>query len=195
VNPQRSIPAQVTQIHGIRDQMVVQCPTFEELLPVIQSVFENVHRVIIYNADFDTGFFPVHIWNSLEVVCCMKEFMFIFQELEGHFSSKRFPLAKSFNVSTGRKIEELGKPHRALTDCLACSMVWKWCLQKRRIIDDPFWIKSGYRVFCRICQKKTFHKFRPRYRDDLQKYYQCQECQENNVSVTEMDLFLKQQKE
>ncbi len=195
VNPQRIIPAQVINIHGINDEMVNLSPTLEELLPRIQFIFQSIQRVIIYNADFDTGFLPGDIWEDTEVTCCMKEFIFIFQELEGHFSSKRFPLAKSFNVSTNRKIEELGKPHRALTDCLACSLVWKWCVNKRKIIDDPQWKKSGYRVNCSHCRRDTFHKFRPRYRDDLPKYYQCIECLQNNISVTEMESILVHNKE
>ena len=193
MNPRLSIPETVIKIHGIQNKMVSQSPTFERLLPLVQSILERVDRVIIYNAEFDTGFFPDYVWSDLEVTCCMKEFVFVFQELEGHFSGKRFPLAKSFNVATERKIEELGRPHRALTDCLASSLVWKWCVKKRKIINDPHWKKSGYRVYCSICQKKTFHKFRPRYRDDLPKYYQCLECLENNISVTEMEVLLKKQ--
>lgn len=194
VNPEKHIPEMVIQIHGIDDDMVSQAPTFERLLPAVQKIIGGVGRVIIYNADFDTGFFPVDFWGDVQITCCMKEFVFVFQELEGYFSGKRFPLAKSFNISTGRHMGELGRPHRALTDCLACSSVWAWCQHKRKIIDDPGWKNNGYRVFCAVCQKKTFHKFRPRIREDLPKYYQCLECLENNVSVAEMESLLKQPK-
>ena len=190
VNPRIEIPESAQKIHGIHDGMVQESPVLEDLLPRIRRVLYGFKQVVIYNADFDLRFFPDQIWKQLTVTCCMKEFIFIYEELEGHFSSQRFPLSKAFNVSTGRKIEELGPTHRALIDCLACSTVWKWCAAKRKIIDDPGWKKMGYEVFCDHCRRQTFHKFRPRYREGFNRYYQCLDCLQNNISESQMESIL-----
>lgn len=191
VNPLMKIPEAVQKIHGISDDMVQGSPVLEDLLPRVQEILRDSGQVIIYNADFDTRFLPAEVWEGVAVECCMKEFIFIYEELEGRFSSQRFPLSKAFNVSTCRRIEELGPTHRALSDCLACSAVWNWCRSKRKIIDDPGWKSRGYRVFCKHCRKDTFHKFRPRYREAFNRYYQCLECMQNNISESEMALILE----
>jgi len=187
INPVRSIPEQVIGIHGIQDDMVKNAPFLDEKLDEIGNIFRSVARIVIYNAQFDIRFFPKDIWNHADIVCCMQEFIFIYEELEGFFSSKRFPLSKAFQVVTGNKIESLGKAHRALTDCRACRVVWDWCMSKRSIIDNPGWKKNGYRVYCHNCRQDTFHKFRPRYREGFDKYYQCMNCLQNNISVSEME--------
>lgn len=187
INPARSIPEQVIGIHGIQDDMVRNAPFLDDKLDEIRNIFRSVDRIVIYNAQFDVRFFPEDIWNHADIVCCMQEFIFIYEELEGFFSSKRFPLSKAFQVATGKKIESLGTPHRALTDCRACRMVWNWCMNKRSIINDPGWKKNGYRVYCSNCHQETFHKFRPRYREGFDRYYQCMNCLQNNISVSEME--------
>lgn len=194
INPRKPIPERVIGIHGIHEEMVKDAPLLEDVMEDIRAIFQSVGKLIIYNAEFDVRFFPEDIWGHADVICCMKEFIYIYEELEGFFSSKRFPLSKAFNVATGRKIEELGGQHRALSDCRACRMVWDWCVSKRGIIDDPGWKKSGYRVYCSHCRQDTFHKFRPRYRDGFDKYYQCMNCLQNNISVSEIEaLQLKHQ--
>jgi DNA polymerase-3 subunit epsilon len=47
-----SIPANVTDIHGITDAMVVDAPTLDHLLPQMAEVMHG-RRVIVYNAPFD----------------------------------------------------------------------------------------------------------------------------------------------
>lgn len=187
INPDRAIPEQVIGIHGIRDDMVQNAPLLDEKRNEIQDIFRSADRIVIYNAHFDVRFFPEDIWGHVDIVCCMQEFIFIYEELEGFFSSRRFPLSKAFQVATGEKIESLGKPHRALTDCRACRSVWNWCMDKRSIIDDPGWKKNGYRIYCQNCRQDTFHKFRPRYREGFDKYYQCMTCLQNNISLSEME--------
>jgi DNA polymerase III epsilon subunit-like protein len=167
--------------------MVKDVPTLDDLMPKIKSVFEDSNEVVIYNADFDRGFFPDWLWRHIDVRCCMKEFIFLYSELEGHFSGKRFPLKKAYNVVTNRSIGEIGQSHRALSDCLACRDIWLWCMNKREIVDDPKWKTKGYEVYCGICKKKTFHKYRPRYRQEFDSYYQCTDCWEGNISKSEME--------
>jgi DNA polymerase-3 subunit epsilon len=52
VRPTIPIPADVTAIHGITDEMVAEAPSFPEVYPGIAEVLEG-KRVLIYNSSFD----------------------------------------------------------------------------------------------------------------------------------------------
>lgn len=55
VDPQTAIPPWITKLTGIRREMLIDAPTFEEIAPVIQGVCEG--RVLVaHNARFDYGF-------------------------------------------------------------------------------------------------------------------------------------------
>ena len=52
IKPTIPIPAEVTAIHGITDEMVAAAPPFPEVYPRIAEVLEG-KRILIYNAQFD----------------------------------------------------------------------------------------------------------------------------------------------
>jgi DNA polymerase-3 subunit epsilon len=52
IKPSIPIPAEVTEIHGITDEMVADSPTFLEVYSRIDAALKD-KRVIIYNAAFD----------------------------------------------------------------------------------------------------------------------------------------------
>jgi len=52
IKPSIPIPAEVTEIHGITDEIVADAPPFSEVYPRIAEVLEN-KRILIYNAQFD----------------------------------------------------------------------------------------------------------------------------------------------
>ena len=52
IKPSIPIPAEVTEIHGITDEMVADAPTFPQVYPRIDAALKK-KRVIIYNASFD----------------------------------------------------------------------------------------------------------------------------------------------
>ena len=55
VNPERNMPADVTQIHGLTAEHVSAAPTFRELAPWLERIF--VGRVAVaHNASFDVPF-------------------------------------------------------------------------------------------------------------------------------------------
>lgn len=57
VNPQRPIPARITQITNIRDADVADAPTLDRVLPEVRAfVGADVSAVIAHNAAFDLGF-------------------------------------------------------------------------------------------------------------------------------------------
>ncbi len=60
INPEASIPAEVTAIHGITDSMVAGQPTYRQVVPEFASWLESENTVLIaHNASFDLGFLEV----------------------------------------------------------------------------------------------------------------------------------------
>ena len=113
VKPSISIPSEVSEIHKITDDMVVNSPTFPELYFRIKEVLSN-KEVIIYNADFD-----VKILNY----CC------IFYNLPKLKLAKRTHCAMGeyaryygewSNYYDDYKSQPLNGGHNAISDCLAC---------------------------------------------------------------------------
>ena len=56
IDPQRSIPWQATNVHGITDTMVRGKPTLRHVMPQVVEAIAG-QQVVIYNASFDT---PLH---------------------------------------------------------------------------------------------------------------------------------------
>ncbi|MDE0312617.1 MAG: 3'-5' exonuclease [Caldilineaceae bacterium] len=52
VRPRRRIPADAIALHGISNKMVREAPTWAEIWPEVQLLFQG-RRVGIFNADFD----------------------------------------------------------------------------------------------------------------------------------------------
>ena len=187
VDPEREIPQRVVNIHGITTAMVSKAPTFDRVLPRLEALFQEADRVVVYNAEFDIKFLPDDLVDPQKFSCCMRRFINIYEELEGHFSSKRFPLAKAYHLVSGNRIRQLGPEHRAVSDCLACWHVWRWCDEKEPLVTATSGRGTGCRAYCSNCQRETLFKFRPRYREGYNQYYQCTGCFDNNMSITEMD--------
>jgi DNA polymerase III subunit epsilon len=60
VNPQCDIPARVTEIHGITNQMVLDQPTIARALPALVEFLGDTAAVMLaHNAGFDVGFLSV----------------------------------------------------------------------------------------------------------------------------------------
>lgn len=121
VNPRRPIPRQATNVHGISDDMVLGKPTLGELLPRIREVIAG-EQVVIYNAQFDTPFFPGQLRQARMVSCAMTRFA---EELGG--SWRKLEVA-------ARHVRHrwTGDAHRALADALACRAVWLWLENRGR---------------------------------------------------------------
>lgn len=62
VDPQCEIPAIVSKVHGITNQMVTGQPTITEVLPKLIEFFAESSRVLLaHNAPFDLGFLSVSL--------------------------------------------------------------------------------------------------------------------------------------
>lgn len=119
VDPRRRIPRQATHIHGITDDMVCGQPTLNRLLPQIREIIAG-EQVVIYNAAFDTPFFPDRLRQARVISCAMTRFA---DTLDGRWRKLEVAARHVRHRWTG-------DPHRALADALACRSVWLW-LQKQ----------------------------------------------------------------
>ncbi|WP_414656726.1 exonuclease domain-containing protein [Deinococcus sp. VB343] len=52
VRPTFPVPAEATAIHGITDEDLKDCPTFDQIWPRLKELLWN-HNVVIYNASYD----------------------------------------------------------------------------------------------------------------------------------------------
>lgn len=123
VDPERPIPAEASGIHHISDEMVAGMPTMEALWPSIEEMTDG-KRVVIYNAGFDTRFFPNRLGNAASVECAMLRFAEAYGEPSQYGNGYRWQRLTLATDHIG--YNWVGKAHRALADALACRAVWAW---------------------------------------------------------------------
>ena len=56
INPKRSIDAKAQAVHGISQDMLVGCPTWEQAAREIHARLFDCHMLVAHNIDFDIGF-------------------------------------------------------------------------------------------------------------------------------------------
>ncbi|MDP8935009.1 MAG: 3'-5' exonuclease [Cyanobacteriota bacterium] len=112
IKPSISIPAEVTEIHGISDAMVADAPTFPEVYPRIDAALKD-KRVLIYNSAFDIKilnyccrFHTLPILNLTKRSACLMEWV---AQWAGNWSCYH----KDY------RYVPLNGGHRALGDCTA----------------------------------------------------------------------------
>ncbi|QKI89369.1 DNA polymerase III subunit epsilon [Thiomicrorhabdus xiamenensis] len=79
INPERSIPAEAIQVHGITDERVKDEPKFAEVVDAFMQFVEGA-ELIIHNAPFDVGFInhelsmlPNNRWGRIEDHCLITD--------------------------------------------------------------------------------------------------------------------------
>ena len=114
VNPERKIPLEVINIHGIDNEMVKGSPTIEDLEPQLIEILSG-KKLIVYNLNFDIKFLPQRIVTSIkEKHCCMLRFAPVYRkwnQYHGNFKWKSLTTAANH---VGYKWE--GDSHRALRE-------------------------------------------------------------------------------
>lgn len=110
INPRRPLPAIITSLTGITNQMVRSAPLAEEVFPKLKNFVETDH-IIAHNAAFDSGFF-VSEMNRLahkpqnNFLCTLMLARRIYPELKSH---KLEMLCSHLHLHNDRA-------HRALSD-------------------------------------------------------------------------------
>ncbi len=113
VNPACSIPAEVTAIHHITNEMVQTAPMWIDVYPQLQEIVRG-KLVVTYNADFDMrmirqsgrrfGYLPDLAADAIE--CAMKVYAIYYGRWSSYSHSYRWQPLR-------------GGDHTALGDCLA----------------------------------------------------------------------------
>jgi len=125
LNPERSIPWQITQLTGITDQMVAQAPKFFEVAKKIVQMTEG-KIFVAHNVNFDYSF-------------VREEFMRLGYDFQRRqlctvrLARKVFPGLPSYSLSNLKKHFEIhaDKSHRALDDTLATTRLFELILAEQ----------------------------------------------------------------
>ena len=124
VNPERSIPTEITRITGINNQMVANAPKFYELAKQIIEITENC-IFVAHNVSFDYGFIKEE-FASLGYTFTRKQLCTV------KLTRKVFPGLRSYSL--GNLIAHFGiqvnARHRALDDAMATVIVLEKIFKK-----------------------------------------------------------------
>jgi DNA polymerase III subunit epsilon len=124
VNPEREIPLEVINIHGIDNEMVKGSPTIEDLEPQLIQILSG-KELIVYNLSFDIRFLSQRVVSSIkEKYCCMLRFAPVYGEWNQYHGSFKWKPLSTAASHVGYRWE--GDAHRALADTLACRAVWSY---------------------------------------------------------------------
>lgn len=126
VRPRRRIPPDASAIHGISNEMVRQAPSWADVWPQVQKLFEG-RRVGIFNAEFDLRMIRQShqqhglAWEEFEgsAFCVMKMYARYYGDLQGLRNAKWQSLKNA-----GRQCGiSLPNSHRAVGDAqLTCAV-------------------------------------------------------------------------
>lgn len=116
IKPKVSIPTRITQITGITNNMVKNCPPVEEVMPKLVE-FIGDSPIVAHNANFDYNFIQSHSNNSFSKNKVIDTVA---------ISRKMYPQLPNHRLGTIAKqigITEDGF-HRAEFDCECCAKIY-----------------------------------------------------------------------
>lgn len=130
IKPNKPLSQELIELHGITNEMLVDCPTFPQIAKLLAFTIEGKH-VVAYNADFDLKLLW-HLFKKYEVPvpktagasCCMDKY----SEWCGEWSVKKegFKWQRLPNLS--------GLPsHDALSDCASTLKVMEMMAGKHSL--------------------------------------------------------------
>jgi len=118
IDPRMPIPVDATAIHGITDAMVSGAPVLQDIIADLRHLLLSDGMVVIYNAEFDTRFFPKGFWLDLRVECALERYALV--------AGRRRKLQRAAKAASYRFETAI---HRAVADARACRAVWHWLEQ------------------------------------------------------------------
>ena len=153
VNPGKPIPAKITELTGITDEMVADAPAIDVMLP---RFFEFIGDAVLvaHNASFDTSFIKKAAKDlGMEYnFCCIDTLELARALVKGTKNYKLDTLTKHFNV-------KLENHHRACDDALATGHVFLKLMAKLEDmnISDVDQINTALAGQVDIKSLKTYH--------------------------------------
>lgn len=134
VNPQRSIPAEASKIHGITTLMCYSKPTLQDLEITICNILRG-KLLVIYNSAYDCSFLsPMMISEPIQIDCCMTRFARFWGDWIDHHRDYKRKTLEFAAKQAGHKWR--GKSHRALSDAQACRTVWRYLDAVDKMMED-----------------------------------------------------------
>lgn len=130
VNPETSIPFEITRLTGIDNQMVEDAPKFYEIAKKIVEITENT-IFVAHNVRFDYGFIQEE-FRRLGFAFTRKKICTVV------LSRKAFPGLKSYslgNLITYFNIEAIRR-HRALDDAKATTILLEYILASQAAVRE-----------------------------------------------------------
>lgn len=119
INPETSIPAEITQITGITDKMVEKKPTISEVLPNFLNFIKD-DILIAHNSVFDMGFLKINTKKYLDVNLENKDIC------TRNLARKIVPTIPSYRLSSLCNYFDIKNEsaHRAMSDVYATTKLF-----------------------------------------------------------------------
>lgn len=121
VRPKKPIPSIATDIHGIRDDMVTNAPSWNEVHGTVFSALADRH-VVIFNAEFDLRMLQQTASKHgltcppITASCAMTAYAEYYADWDESHTRWRF---QNLNrAATQQRVEVEGNRHSALVDCM-----------------------------------------------------------------------------
>ncbi|MBV6438884.1 MAG: DNA polymerase III subunit epsilon [Haliscomenobacteraceae bacterium CHB4] len=139
INPEQSIPWQITMITGITDEMVAQAPKFYEVAKKVVEMTEGA-VFVAHNVSFDYSFVREEFARlgypfSRQQLCTVRLARKVFPGLPSYSLSN---LKKHFGIEAERS-------HRALDDTLATVRIFEMILAEQGGNSVKSFLRSGIR--------------------------------------------------
>jgi len=124
VDPQRKLERKIVDLTGITDEMLVDAPKIEAVLPKFLKFVGN--RILVaHNSDFDTGFIRAECARqNLPYAFTSADTLILSQNLLSHLSKFKLDI-----VANALSLPEFNH-HRAADDALTCGMIMAKLMKK-----------------------------------------------------------------
>lgn len=120
------------KVHGITPEMVKDCPNLPAITAKLMMILKG-QDVVIYNADYDTGFLPDQVKKvASKFHCAMLAFAPVYGEWNDYHQSYTWQKLERAASYVGHDWRN-DKAHDAVSDCKATKSVWEYLIEKGKV--------------------------------------------------------------
>lgn len=125
------------KVHNITPQMVAKNGvSYHEAIEQTAAVLKNFDNVVIYNASYDTRFFPQNFFKGKNVFCAMQLSIPFLREHPSYDAPTRFIKLMNLAVLFKLKIKDI-ELHSAAGDAELTRRIWQHFLDTKHQLDTP----------------------------------------------------------